>query len=532
MSGAKINQQDKSGTSPLMLAIEHKRSPRMVEWLIEQEADASLKNSLGVNALVLLCQKQGYKPEDMGKIARLLVQNKGMDLNIKDSHGMTPLLLAAQNNNHHIIQALLAPGVGVNVNARDTYYKREYCALHWAVKHKNLAMIYAIMRYPGVDPNLLTGEEVRQSPLQMAIQLSLTESQISSDIQKQRIYNILQHIEAQKSAAQKNNDLMRNELDEEQVSLLNQQKILLEKGQEQPVVASDHQKLSPLQWSIINAINMVNVFAGDVIQLLIEMGADINIFNAHKQSALVQNIATRNESVAKQLILHGCDISCVDSFGKSALIYACEHQLLEVVKLILNFGINVNVNLIDNSGLAAIYYAARNNNLEIVKMLAPRCTSQAVNSHDADGATAVVFAVAHNNYQMTTALLAANARLDGCNARGSAASSSPLLSALPRRCYLLCLRRCYPLCYRRCYPLCYRLALTFAICPARRRHRSAPGGRVRARQRGAAEAVHLPQPDQPADAAAEPREPEGRHCAAPGRQEQVPGVPAPAGQGD
>ncbi len=62
-------------------------------------------------------------------------------------------MLAASLNNECVVKEILSVK-NVEANLQDALYKVGFTALHWGVKNKNLSMIYEIMKYAGINPNL------------------------------------------------------------------------------------------------------------------------------------------------------------------------------------------------------------------------------------------------------------------------------------------------------------------------------------------------------------------------------------------
>src|SRR5204863_6707590 len=104
----------------------------------------------------------------------------------------------------------------------------------------------------------------------------------------------------------------------------------------------------------------------EVVKLLLEKGADVNIMMADRQTALMAALAGRaSEKQALDLmnVLHdaGADVNVValvnhreESRGGTALHYAVRKRYKEVIKKLASWGIDMNAK--DQDGLTALDY--------------------------------------------------------------------------------------------------------------------------------------------------------------------------------
>jgi ankyrin repeat protein len=104
----------------------------------------------------------------------------------------------------------------------------------------------------------------------------------------------------------------------------------------------------------------------EVMKLLLQHGADVNIQMADRQTAIMAVIAGRaSETQALQMIRilrdAGADVNVIalvnhreESRGGTALHYAARKRYKEVIKLLASYGINMNAK--DQDGLTALDY--------------------------------------------------------------------------------------------------------------------------------------------------------------------------------
>ena len=117
--GAHVNERDKDHTTPLHLAMKV-RSYKIAQILLEHRAEPNVANKDGKTPLHLVFEPElpYYHRYDLQILlagaARLLLEC-GADLNVRDKHHTTPLLLAIQRKWYDIARLLLVHGADPNV---------------------------------------------------------------------------------------------------------------------------------------------------------------------------------------------------------------------------------------------------------------------------------------------------------------------------------------------------------------------------------------------------------------------------------
>ena len=138
-AGADVNAKDGiGGTTPLHKAA-HFRRREVVELLIDKGADVNVKGTGGLTPLHIAKTKE---------ITELLITN-GADVNAKSNGGGTPLHQAAGNSHKEVAQLLISKGADVNAKT-----KRGETPLDQAKRHPETA---ALLRKHGGK----TGEELK-----------------------------------------------------------------------------------------------------------------------------------------------------------------------------------------------------------------------------------------------------------------------------------------------------------------------------------------------------------------------------------
>lgn len=122
-SGAKANERDEDGTTPLAWAA-MRSNVDMAAVLLRSGADPNLTNELGVSPLAIAIANGS------GELAALLLKHRA-DPNVSRENGETPMMIAARMGRVDIMKGLLASGASVNARER----KFGQTALMWAAGH-------------------------------------------------------------------------------------------------------------------------------------------------------------------------------------------------------------------------------------------------------------------------------------------------------------------------------------------------------------------------------------------------------------
>jgi ankyrin repeat protein len=110
----------------------------------------------------------------------------------------------------------------------------------------------------------------------------------------------------------------------------------------------------------------------EIVKYLIEKGATVNVednFGSSPFIALVMSHDTTNRlTIAQLLIEKGADINNISKGGGSVLGYACEYNLIDVVKLLISKGAEIDARK-NNFANTPLMYAANSGNEAIVDLL-------------------------------------------------------------------------------------------------------------------------------------------------------------------
>jgi len=128
------------------------------------------------------------------------------------------------------------------------------------------------------------------------------------------------------------------------------------------------------------------------VRSAIEKGADVNYaIPPDGVTPLMRAISMSEYSLAKMLVEKGADINAVDKNSRSVLIYACDHQSREFVKLLIDNGLDLK----SAGGRNGFVYGALFGNVEFIKFMLELGAD--VNSLDERGHTALMMTAMAGN---------------------------------------------------------------------------------------------------------------------------------------
>ena len=111
----------------------------------------------------------------------------------------------------------------------------------------------------------------------------------------------------------------------------------------------------------------------EIVKLLVKHGADVNRENRYSTIYPIFDILSSikaKESLPLILFLieSGADIMAVDSFGNTILHYAIEQEMIELIKLSIEFGCDINYTKRDDKD-TPLHYSCFQKNREIIYFL-------------------------------------------------------------------------------------------------------------------------------------------------------------------
>ena len=140
----------------------------------------------------------------------------------------------------------------------------------------------------------------------------------------------------------------------------------------------------------------------NVCQLLVSLGVDVDHCTNSDDSALSLAIWKNHTAVCTFLIQVGADIHHIDQFGDSALIDAAKHGNVTVMSALLARG-TLNVNHVNKKGDSALIRAAQKGSADAVALLIASGANTAI--LNANGQSALHIAAMENHSRVTAILL-------------------------------------------------------------------------------------------------------------------------------
>ena len=231
--------------------------------------------------------------------------------NIKNSSGLTPLHLAAQNGHTEIVQLLLQNNADPNIqdNNGDT-------PLHFSSENDHTETVQLLLQN-NADPNIQNNDD--DTPLHIACEGDLTEPEND-------------HIEIVKLLLQNNAD----------------PNIQVNNGD------------TPLHITS-------NLGHTDIFKLLLQYNADPNIPDNANQTPLHDASLFGFTEIVKLLLQNNVDHNIQANDGNTPLYLASLHENTETVQLLLNY--NADPNIQNNNGETPLSIAIYRNNLEIISLI-------------------------------------------------------------------------------------------------------------------------------------------------------------------
>lgn len=111
----------------------------------------------------------------------------------------------------------------------------------------------------------------------------------------------------------------------------------------------------------------------DIVQLLVEQGANINAQNFAGETALFIASTRGFDTIAHTLLENGANVHIANIDGATALHMAVANGNLSTSTLLVKYGAFVNSQ--DDNGDSPLHYAVREENSRLVEMLVSHCNA-------------------------------------------------------------------------------------------------------------------------------------------------------------
>lgn len=358
-SGADVNERNKSGVTPLSLAIEYGLVDHM-QFYSSKGADINAEDNTNstpltkafaqdISVLKTLVNSSNISSRDSkGNTAlhlaikynvsldylRYLIEC-GADIDARNSDGESVLYLAVQNNNKAVGEILI--GRGANVYATNN---ASFSPLRLALTNGGETQDWVLCS------TVIEGDDGNgNTPLHFAAEWKLDDS-IS--------YIIMKGGQLNKKNANGETPLY-NAVKADSPSTI---RLLISKGAD----PDSHDLLgnTPLhfavRWKAIKAATE-----------LLANGASVNAKNTSGKTPLSDAARSGDLSMVALLVNKGADINTSDSTGKTILTDAIQSEYADMVKLILSYGASINIQ--DMYGRNSYHEAVEIGDLKIIELL-------------------------------------------------------------------------------------------------------------------------------------------------------------------
>lgn len=145
----------------------------------------------------------------------------------------------------------------------------------------------------------------------------------------------------------------------------------------------------------------------DVVKLLLNKGADPNISNNNKQTAVHIAVQTANKDML-QILKDKCNFNICDKLGDSPVSDAISIGDRDIIDIIFQWP-NINLKFENKLGFYPIHLAARKGDLHAVQQILQKCP-EAANTQKVDGYTALHLAACMDHSDIAKTLLDKGAR--------------------------------------------------------------------------------------------------------------------------
>jgi ankyrin repeat protein len=376
-AGADVTLANNYGVTPMSLAAEVADS-QVLKLLLDAGADANSPNAEGMTALMAVARTGNVDA------AKLLLEHGATVDGRENFGGQTALMWASARRHPEMIELLVAHGASIDARSTARDYQRHITAegrpksldsggftpLLYAARENCIACVEVLLA-KGADIDLADPDGV--SPLHLSVMnanwdLAKKLIEAGADIDQWDIFGEAPLFTA--VGGRSRADGGRASIDPpNETTGLGLVRLLLERGANPNMQlffrpanvrgATNTRGSTPL----IRAANNNDL---EVVQLLLEHGADATVYMADRQTPIHAVLAGRaSEKDALELIkiLHdaGTDVNVValivhieEVRGGSALHYAVRKRYKEVIRLLASYGIDMNLK--DQDGLTALDY--------------------------------------------------------------------------------------------------------------------------------------------------------------------------------
>lgn len=365
--GLNVNEKNQFHDTPLHLAVQF-NNLAIVDRLIFKGAIVNSTNKKKITPLHLAAKGGGIE------IINLLIANQAK-ISANDENGVKPIHFAAQSGNEDVIRTLLNNGASLS-----DFDDRKNTVLHYACWTGNDELVAFIVRYLSVSDlrNLygntalhMASRYCHKQTIELLIKSGYNPTNLNNNLQSPLDIAI-------KYNMKENSDYLRN-------YIISRDYKKLAKREEIYVAASCGNLQFLIQKVNQNNINEFDYFGRsilyyaicsesmDIIEFLVEKGANIDVIDEYKQSALLiamysenlkiiefflknkanvneifynrsylyRSISRNNYDITRLLISYDADITYIDYKYRTIFSYALEYASDDIIELLVEKGANM-----------------------------------------------------------------------------------------------------------------------------------------------------------------------------------------------
>lgn len=371
-------------TTPLMAACK-KNSPAIVKLLLEKGASKKLYDVYGYSAIHIACMSGS-----LDAVSELLENDDEGYIDFLDEQGNTPLNLAVAYNNKETVKFLIDKKA--NINLKDPY---DYNAFHIACEEGHLEIVKELL-------------SVFKDPLNQKTPEGDTPLLIACANDREELVEFLIDCGGNIDATDYNGfNTFHFACQNGWISIV--EKILNNKKKYLNIDLKTLQGDTPL-------ILACQQGEKEIVELLLEHGADITTRNADDNSLLMIACRRSDQEMIKLLLDRKANFELKDKTGCTLLHWACRLGNEEIFELLIQ--LKANMDVIDLNGLTALHWACCGGNVKIVKRLLEKEPLKILNARTKDATTPFMLACLHNRQPVIELLLSLGADKDLVNLKG------------------------------------------------------------------------------------------------------------------
>ncbi len=374
--GCEIEIEAESGRTPLHCAAENGYLG-IVKYLIEEKGvNPNVKDISGLTPLHFAAGSGSLE------IVKYLVEKRGANVSVESNNEQTPLHFAAGNGHLGIVKYLIEEK-GINPNATDI---SGLTPLHFAAGSGSLEIVKYLVEKRGVDVSAESNNN--QTPLLSAaengkleiVRYLVEERNVDPNL-KSRVKQIPLHLAAGSGSL----ELVKYLVEEKHAD----------------VNAKGNGKWTPLHY----AAEKGNV---EIIRYLVDKNADLNVRDQYNATPLHYAAEKGNVEIIRYLVDKNADLNVRDQYNATPLHYAAEKGNVEIIRYLVDK--NADLNVRDQYNATPLHYAAEKGNVEIIRYLVDKNAD--LNVRDQYNATPLHYAAEKGNVEIIRYLVDKNADLN------------------------------------------------------------------------------------------------------------------------